>query len=175
MEDSILIVQCQSGHLYGDLIACARYRVDDERDKVVNSLSDENGRTHVLFIIHLPRGERTEDGSESSFVGFQGGKWLSAHIDDLSTTALTVEAALTTPISKLFYNPESLSPSDQQCCRLYDCIQATVAKLLVDCEKFNKGGVRTVNILLQYISSFPEFPIGKRCSLSVTAPLYCCH
>ena len=32
-EDSLLIIQCDSGHLYSDLIACARYRVDDEREK----------------------------------------------------------------------------------------------------------------------------------------------
>eukprot|EP00731_Ephydatia_muelleri_P002837 Em0001g2837a len=30
-ENVLIIIQCQSGHQYGDLIACARYRVNDER------------------------------------------------------------------------------------------------------------------------------------------------
>ena len=107
-EDSLLIVQCDSGHLYGDLIACARYRVDDESEKSSHLWTPEYGRTHVLFIIHLPRrgGEGDGDGALGSFFGFQGGKWLSAHIDDLrapSEAALSLEDALHTSISNLFY------------------------------------------------------------------------
>ena len=105
----MLIVQCDSGHLYGDLIACARYRVDDEREKSSSRWSADYGRTHVLFIVHLPRrGGEGGDGDDAlgSFVGFQGGKWLSAHIDDLrapSEAALSLEDALHTSISNLFY------------------------------------------------------------------------
>ena len=105
----MLIVQCDSGHLYGDLIACARYRVDDEREKSSSRWSADYGRTHVLFTVHLPRrGGEGGDGDDAlgSFVGFQGGKWLSAHIDDLrapSEAALRLEDALHTSISNLFY------------------------------------------------------------------------
>eukprot|EP00731_Ephydatia_muelleri_P030050 Em0021g573a len=35
--ESLLIVQCESGHLDGDLIACARYRIIDERTKVITN------------------------------------------------------------------------------------------------------------------------------------------
>ena len=70
------MIQCDSGHLYGDLIACARYRLYD-----LMARGDEEQSTHVLFIIHLPR------QISSSLVGFQGDPWISAHIDDLMPSA----------------------------------------------------------------------------------------
>ena len=105
-----MIIQCDSGHLYGDLVACARYRIEDEKEKALRkkgkSLREKKvvtGTTHVLFIIHLPR----RGGSRGfSFVGFQGGSWISAHIDDIhvqSEAALTLDA-LNVTISELFYN-----------------------------------------------------------------------
>ena len=106
-RDKLLIVQCDSGHLYGDLIACARYRVDDEREKANLQRRLEQGTTHVLFIIHLPRRGVDKDKESSSFVGFQGGAWISAHIDDIhapTEAALTLDEALSAPISELFYN-----------------------------------------------------------------------
>ena len=69
------MIQCDSGHLNGDLIACARYRIYDIRAK-----ADKDQTTHVLFIIHLPR------QVSSSLVGFQGEPWISVHIDDLNTS-----------------------------------------------------------------------------------------
>ena len=106
-KDKLLIVQCDSGHLYGDLIACARYRVDDEREKANLQRRPGQGTTHVLFIIHLPRRGVDKDKESSSFVGFQGGAWISAHIDDIrapTEAALTLDEALSAPISELFYN-----------------------------------------------------------------------
>ena len=111
--DSLLIVQCDSGHLYGDLIACARYRVDDEKERSSGQWNPGHGRTHVLFIIHLPRGGG--DIRLGSFVGFQGGRWLSAHIDDLrapSEAALSLDDALHTPISDLFYSERTVPNSE---------------------------------------------------------------
>ena len=87
--------------MYSDLLACARYRIDDEREK--KRLRTSSGRTHVLFIINLPR----QTNSGSSFVGFQGGSWISAHIDDIrapSESALTLNDAHSVPISALFYS-----------------------------------------------------------------------
>ena len=106
-RDKLLIIQCDSGHLYGDLIACARYRVDDEREKARLQRRPGQGTTHVLFIIHLPRRGVDKDKESSSFVGFQGGAWISAHIDDIrapAEAALTLDEALSAPISELFYN-----------------------------------------------------------------------
>ena len=106
-RDRLLIIQCDLGHLYGDLIACARYRVDDEREKANLQRRPGQGTTHVLFIIHLPRRGVDKDKESSSFVGFQGGAWISAYIDDIrapTEAALTLDEALSAPISELFYN-----------------------------------------------------------------------
>ena len=96
------MIQCDSGHLNGDLIACARYRVYDERVNALNKnkIQNRDGVTHVLFIINLPH-----QVSSSSFVGFQGDPWISSHIDDLRPTSSgTIEPlhAITTNISELF-------------------------------------------------------------------------
>ena len=93
------MIQCDSGHLNGDLIACARYRIYDKRAEA--SLRHEReGCTHVLFIIHLPR-----QTVGSSFVGFQGEPWISTHIDDLRPTtggAITLQEVMGVSISQLF-------------------------------------------------------------------------
>ena len=107
-----MIIQCDSGHLFGDLIACARYRIDDEREKANYQWKEGQDFVHVVFIIHLPRQAGQTDKHSSSFVGFQGGSWISAHIDDIRAppkTALTLNDALSAPISDLFYNRDFLS------------------------------------------------------------------
>ena len=55
--------------------------------------------THVLFVIHLP-----QQVVGSSFVGFQGDPWISAHIDDIRhrDDAVTLCEAMKMPISSLF-------------------------------------------------------------------------
>ncbi len=101
----LLIVQCDSGHLNSDLIACARYRVCDEAIRanaknVIRGREDIDTITHILFVIRLPQQE-----IKSQFVGFQGDPWISVHIDDLrSTSEVTVipEQALNACISELF-------------------------------------------------------------------------
>ena len=95
LKRRLVIIQCDSGHLNGDLIACARYRIYDLRTR-----ADFGQITHVLFIIHLPH-----QVSSSSFVGFQGDPWISAHIDDLRPTSGDAVAdfeAIGSTISELF-------------------------------------------------------------------------
>ena len=105
MQDSeeacLLIIQCDSGHINGDLIACARYRIYDMRAKALLSKSQCIPITHVLFIIHLP-----VQAVQSSFVSFQGDPWVSCHIDELRASeegAITLEGAQGVSISELFY------------------------------------------------------------------------
>ena len=89
-----MIIQCDSGHLNGDLIACARYRIYTLRND-----TDKDQVTHVLFVIHLPH------QVTGSFIGFQGDPWISAHIDDLRPAADDLVApyrALSMSISELF-------------------------------------------------------------------------
>lgn len=94
----IIVIQCDSGHINGDLIACARYRIYDER---VKALEKEGiNVVHVLFIINLPH-----QFSTSTFVGFQGDPWISTHIDDLraySQDTIEPQLAISATISELF-------------------------------------------------------------------------
>ena len=101
-QTRLLVIQCDSGYLNGDLIACARYRIYDERVNALNKnkIQNRDGVTHILFIINLPH-----QVSSSTFVGFQGNPWISSHIDDLRPTSSdTIEPlhAIATNISELF-------------------------------------------------------------------------
>ena len=94
-DDHLLIVQCDSGHQHIDLIACARYRVLDEAVHAVHL----NRTTHIVFIIGLPR-----ISGGTVFVGFQGGKWESYHMDSLISpkdSVFTVEKALNMSINDI--------------------------------------------------------------------------
>ena len=95
--DSLLIIQCESGHKYTDLIACARYRVLDERTQALTSKS--RNITHVVFIIRLPRKR-----GGTKFVGFQGDDWECYHMDSLmppKDALMTIKLAMYTPINDL--------------------------------------------------------------------------
>lgn len=95
-------MQCDAGHTYGDLIACARYRVDDIINEEIKQIQQINsplspgqkdephprkeqpkGRLHVLFTIYLPR---KYYNNKSSFVSILGGDWICTHIDDFFPT-----------------------------------------------------------------------------------------
>ncbi|XP_065899490.1 E3 ubiquitin-protein ligase rnf213-alpha-like isoform X3 [Dysidea avara] len=103
-DDHLIIIQCDSGHKHSDLIACARYRVLDEKTQAAHL----NNTTHVVFIIGLPR----RNGG-TKFVSFQGGKWESYHVDSLVSpkdSLFTIKQALTTPINELLsdcYNQDT--------------------------------------------------------------------
>ena len=95
----LFIVQCDSGHNNGDLIACAKYRLEDvihEESKIdmfqhstthhgleeplpQRKAKTPKGLFHVLFTVYLPR---KYGDTKSSFVGFLGGDWKCTHIDD---------------------------------------------------------------------------------------------
>ena len=109
-KTSLLIVQCDSGHLNYDLIACARYRVCYEATKAKtkakakakskDQICGTNNITHILFIIRLPQQE-----VKSQFVGFQGEPWISVHIDELriwTKSTVLPQQAFTAKISELF-------------------------------------------------------------------------
>ena len=101
-ESSILvIIQCDSRHVNGDLIACARNRIYDVRS--------EERDTHVVFVIHLPH-----QAANSTFVGFQGDPWISVGIDDLRPTSdstIMPYGAMGMAISQLFLG--HIAPDDQ--------------------------------------------------------------
>eukprot|EP00118_Oscarella_pearsei_P024118 m.299185 g.299185 ORF g.299185 m.299185 type:complete len:1371 (+) comp40786_c0_seq51:168-4280(+) len=76
----LLIVLCESGDVNGELVACARYLVQEQRDNAFHSQLEDEMKPiirHVVFVIHLPR------VAGGCFMGFQGGAWTEVHIDDL--------------------------------------------------------------------------------------------
>ena len=100
--DVLFIVQCDSGHINGDLIACAKYCLEDiqeefkiykleQSDKSTSAGLEEDTCTsaepakksknhfHVLFTVYLPW---KHGDSKSSFISFWGGDWKCTHIDD---------------------------------------------------------------------------------------------
>jgi hypothetical protein len=76
-RQALMIFQCESGNKYQNLIACTSYNIVNEFNQLLDQLICLNITINVLLIIHLPR------KSGGCFVGFQGGRWLSYHIDDL--------------------------------------------------------------------------------------------
>lgn len=179
-DHTLLLIQCDSGHLNGDLIAYARYRIYDLRAKAIEK---QCSTTHVLFIIHLPRKTPT-----SSFVGFQGTPWICYHLDDLQECdeeLFSLQDALLKPISELFYsdsfksefifpdlltdledqnsaNGEVNKNSPYQCRRLHNCIQAAASKLR-DTEDSSERATQRIETLLQVLpkSRLAEAPLSK--------------
>ncbi|XP_022796392.1 E3 ubiquitin-protein ligase rnf213-alpha-like isoform X2 [Stylophora pistillata] len=122
----ILLVQCDSGDENFNLIAGARHILLEERTNAAEMLNLSSlEAVHIVLIIQLPR----IAGGCRNFVGFQGGKWMSAHIDELRPPGKytpSIEQLIDRPISELF--SEGLNKED-------DVVQAaTVAvKLLRSC------------------------------------------
>ncbi len=172
-----MIIQCDSGHLNSDLIACARYRVCDEairgnkkniihdgRDSGDDNSGDSknNSRvtsipiTHVLFIIRLPQQE-----VKSQFVGFQGDPWISVHIGDLRPTSeatVIPEQAVNTFISELFIGHREGIPLHPQHRRLHGCVQAAVS-LLKDSQR--DRAVLRIQKVMALIPKAPPEQLGK--------------
>ena len=61
----LVILQCDSGDMHSDLIACARYNITNEHNQTRLTDDDNTGIVHVLFIVQLPR------IAGGCFVGFQ--------------------------------------------------------------------------------------------------------
>lgn len=132
-EQCLVIIQCDSGHLNGNLIACARYRIYDLRAK-----ADDKQTTHVLFIIHLPH----QHVANSSFVGFQGDPWISSHIDDLrptSGTGVSAYEAIGLTISELFLGRPKTKPHLQAEGRHFAGVERQLRSQEHQREKPNQG------------------------------------
>ena len=129
----LLIIQCDSGHINGDLIACARYRIYDKRANALLNRSKSHHVTHVVFIIHLP-----VQVIQSTFVGFQGDPWVSCHIDELrpsDTNAITLELAQGTRISRLFYGALDEPGLDRQTSELSSNMEGVVFERVISTEE----------------------------------------
>ena len=137
-DKSILIIQCDSGHLHSNLIACARHKVIDEivvaqspsNEKQENEIKNQTEKfktmeskasadpssriIHVVFIVQLPR-----KSGGTNFVGFQGGDWVSVHLDDLRAqkeNEISFQNAIEFSISEIFnstYRQVLYEPSEE--------------------------------------------------------------
>ena len=186
----LLIVQCGSGHLNGDLIACAKYRVNDIlneemlKQTVTPEREEPKGHFYVLFTIYIPR---KHGNSKSSFVGFLGGKWTSAHIDEFfpvqpfSPVLLACgdqETRLSELFHRLYIEPSSLEtpgikaqqiqldnekPKQVDPSRLYNCYTQQAVKdasLLPTGEKA-KRMKKISDILLSFLQNDMQINMGK--------------
>ena len=86
---NVLIIQCDCGHFYQELVNCARFTIIDEYSKITSELSDKENvqsenQFYVILIIQVPK---IAGGCMS---GFQTFKWFCYHIDDLQNNILNV-------------------------------------------------------------------------------------
>ena len=76
------------------------FKNDEEAENKSDSNENCKSRVHVVFIVQLPR----KTGG-TNFVGFQGGDWLSVHLDDLrplKENELSFQSAIQCSISEIF-------------------------------------------------------------------------
>ena len=161
----LLIIQCDNGHENIDLIACARYRAKDERSKL-----DSYGVTHVVFVIQLPR-----INGGTKFPSFQGGPWISTHIDDLhgnDNITNTMKQALHLPMSTFF--SEFCMTSEESSVfypirLLSGCIHKALVQLMS--AQFSGRAEQLIEIMLQLISGSPHNEVVSRTS----GKYFACH
>lgn len=161
-ESCLLIIQCDSGHLNSDLIACAKYRVDDIWDDM-NCIFDKNEHhCYVLFTVLIPR-----EHNKSSFVSFLGGDWICSHIDNFcpETDYSPVTLALTgTPLSKLFYDEtiqDQLHHSFNHCQFLYKNIATALSTLINPNSNLAGRSHELNNILYRLLMVHPPMTCSK--------------
>ncbi|XP_036427896.1 E3 ubiquitin-protein ligase rnf213-beta isoform X2 [Colossoma macropomum] len=104
----ILLVQTdmEESLCKNELIASAKYCTMNE----LLSFRSEDYNCYVVFITKLSR-----IASGNKYIGFQGGAWLSVHIDDLRDTddmSLDLSVFCGTPISKLLSQPRQSDVKD---------------------------------------------------------------
>ncbi|XP_078081772.1 E3 ubiquitin-protein ligase rnf213-alpha-like isoform X2 [Mustelus asterias] len=151
-----------------ELIASARYCTMNEMN-LMDSTSKSN--CYVYFITKLSR-----IAGVSKYIGFQGGQWLSVHIDDVTESeemASDISAFCNTTISELFAKalgaqaeingPNSVPEDDQQVKKLtirpsllnttfllQTCIQSAVSKIR-DGKDGSSRNTERVQILLDLL------------------------
>ncbi|XP_068694638.1 E3 ubiquitin-protein ligase rnf213-alpha-like [Montipora foliosa] len=113
-REGLLIVQCDAGDVNGNLIPCARHLLVEQRTTAVEdfaeSLGDDPSSVHIVMILQLPR----LVGGCQTFAGFQGGGWISVHIDELRPPTGQIPAIkfmVDRSVSELF----DVAPSTTRC------------------------------------------------------------
>ena len=152
----ILLVQCDSGDDNFNLIAGARHILLEERTDAPGMLNLSTVEAvHIVLIIQLPR----IAGGCRNFVGFQGGKWLSSHIDELRPLGRhtpSIEQLIDRPISELFRSgseDDMMGDDDMQALAvklLRNCVQAAACRVDSETELAERSTHR-IELLLDLI------------------------
>lgn len=152
----ILIIQCDSGDQCGDLISCTRFNIQNEYTNW-DAPADEKFLKNVLLIIQLPK------VAGGCFVGFQSGKWLSYHIDNLQPDSnfmlllphmkdKSISALLNTDNYEQVQNQKKIDSIVNALNKILEnCIHASVASLKcpVNCDTFRSRKAKILDILMQ--------------------------
>ncbi|XP_068759451.1 E3 ubiquitin-protein ligase rnf213-alpha-like isoform X4 [Montipora capricornis] len=144
----ILIVQCDSGDDNFNLIAGARHILMEERNYAPELLGlSKIEPIHIALVVQLPR----IPGGCRNFVGFQGGQWMSVHLDELrppGRNTPSIDHLINRPISELFGDGNETQLLAVNLLR--NCVQAAA------CRIDNEGGTldrstQRIELLLQLL------------------------
>ncbi|XP_022801884.1 E3 ubiquitin-protein ligase rnf213-alpha-like, partial [Stylophora pistillata] len=143
----ILVVQCDSGDENFNLIAGARHILLEERTNAPEILDLPSVQAvHILLVIQLPR----IAGGCHNFVGFQGGKWMSAHIDELRPPGghtPSIEQLTDRPISELCGLGSGVAMAVEL---LRNCVQAAACRIDSETESAERSTHR-IELLLDLL------------------------
>ena len=123
------------------------------KSKMGSNMSSEVQKkctVHVVFIVQLPR-----KAGGTNFVGFQGGNWLSVHLDDLRSlkeNELSFQSAIQCSISEIFNS-------------MYQCVTSATSE--------KEPELAPLDQKLESLSAEeePESPGNSQCqSLSLSVP-----
>ncbi|RMX46188.1 hypothetical protein pdam_00007847 [Pocillopora damicornis] len=151
----ILLVQCDSGEENFNLIAGARHILMEERKNASEMLNLSSlEAVHIVLITQLPR----IAGGCCNFVGFQGGKWMSVHIDELRPPGRhtpSIEQLIDRPISELFNGDpteedESMPAVTVAVKLLRNCVQAAACRVDSETESAERSTHR-IELLLDLL------------------------
>ena len=128
-------MQCGSGDDNFNLIAGARHILMEESKNAPELLNLPSiAAVHIVLVIQLPR----IAGGCRNFVGFQGGNWISTHIDELRPPERytpSIEDLIDRPISKLFESENAGQLNQNDATRklavkfLRNCVQAAACRI----------------------------------------------
>ena len=148
-ERKFLIVQCESGERKNNLIACARHHLINERQRV-----NISGVTYVVVIIQVPR-----VSGGTSFTSFQGGSWISTHIDELtchSGVKQILQCAISQPFHKFFRmlieNNDEVPDEFKVSEKIKDNVQVSVS-MTISADTSYQQKESVINTLLRLITS----------------------
>ena len=120
---------------------------------------------HVVLIIQIPR----IAGGCRNFVSFQGGKWISAHIDELRPPGKhtpSIEQLIDRPISEIFSGVRTEEGYAMPAVTvamavkvLQNCVQAAACRIDCDRELAERSTLR-IELLLDLLPDDPQSQEG---------------